>query len=286
MSTAAKILSACLFTTACTNIFVQPSRDRYSELEAKKMVPEQLELQSQNGMILCAWKFPAKQSQGMVLQVHGNAQNMSAHFEYLSWLPFSGYDLVTFDYRGYGCSDGNADVGGSVEDTKAAIRFMDQEAGKRGLKWSLVGQSLGGTLSLRALEEQPTKNLGLIVIDSSFYSYRGIAREKLASMWITWPFQWLPYLLITDQYSPKGQGLKSLAPNVPVVLMHSEKDPVVPINQGEQIYSELREPKEFWRLTEPGHIHGFAMGDKRYRNQLVEKLKSNLQQTPRHPSSK
>ena len=254
------------------------------------MVAEELEIASQNGIVLCAWKFPVKAYKtkyplGMVLQAHGNAQNMSAHFEYLSWLPKTGYDLVTFDYRGYGCSDGQADVGGSVEDTKAAIRFIDNEAGKKGLKWALVGQSLGGALSLRALEEQPVQNLGLIVIDSSFYSYRAVAREKLSSLWITWPFQWLPYLLISDQYKPTELGLKNLAPNVPVVVMHSEQDPVVPIHQGEVLYEGLREPKEFWRMTARGHINGFFTDDKKYRNQFVEKLKSTLGQAPRHPSS-
>ena len=61
------------------------------------------------------WRIPAQKRKvvdphpkGWVVQVHGNAQNLTSHVRGLGWVTELGYGLLIFDYRGYGSSTGKA----------------------------------------------------------------------------------------------------------------------------------------------------------------------------------
>ena len=220
------------------------------------------------------WHTAYNKPRGLVIQFHGNAENMTSHYRNLVWFIKEGYDFVTFDYRGYGSSSGESDVEGICEDTKAALKWAFQRSQKENLPLIVYGQSLGGSLLLKALQDP---DLGvkpsLVVVESAFYSYRQIAKEKLALHWLTWPLQPLTYLLIVDKYSPGGPGLKNLPP-APVVLIYSKNDPIVPFHHGEQIFSDLVEPKYLWSYDEPGHTVGTWVQDGKFRKQLISLIKN------------
>ena len=61
---------------------------------------------------------------GTVVHFHGNAQNMSAHYTFVSWLPAHGFNLFVFDYRGYGQSEGTLSREGVYEDSVAAVEYV------------------------------------------------------------------------------------------------------------------------------------------------------------------
>lgn len=244
----------------------------------KKQVTE-LQLPSRDGTQLAAWHFQSKlPPKALVVQWHGNAENMTSHYMFLGWITDEGYDLLTFDYRGYGSSAGRANVDGVYQDALAMIEHAERIAAEKKLPLVFVGQSLGGSLMLRALQEIHPTSLKLIVVEAAFYSYQEIAREKLASFWLTWPLQWLAYPLTTDRYKPGGEGLKKLPSGVPVVLIYSEDDPIIPIHHGEKIFSDLREPKQFWSYPDRGHVAGLFVEDGRLRKKLLQEMKSALVQ--------
>lgn len=272
----------------CTSLFFQPSKVRYPLLEQDGFKVEESAVQSFDGTPLAQWYFPAldnaakfphevvekfSQPKALIVQFHGNAENMTTHYRFLSWLLFYGYDLLAFDYRGYGQSGGEKGVAGIYGDVKVMIRHAQKLAEEKNLPLIFVGQSLGGSLLLKALQEEQAKNLKLVVIESSFYGYQKIAREKLSSVWITWPFQWLSYLLISDKYSPGGKDLSKIQ-KVPKVLLYSESDPIVPIHHGELLFNELTHPKFFWRHPNPGHVNGFFVERGKYRVELLALLKA------------
>lgn len=270
----------------CTTVFYQPTGVDYKYAEAEHLDYQSLEIKSEDGTKLAARYFESSQirkthqqwahyhgpTKGLVAQFHGNAQNMTAHFMNVAWLLFEGYDLLVFDYRGYGASEGSLSVRGVNEDAQSALKFASTEAKKRGLPLIAYGQSLGGSTLLRALEDDPIpNNLKLVIVESSFYSYQKIAREKLASVWFLWPFQWLAYLLVSDSYSPGTEKLQRIKP-VPKILFYSEHDPVVSINHGEKFYQGLPEPKKFIRVPEPGHISTMYVDGGRNRKVLLDEI--------------
>ena len=272
----------------CTNLFLQPNRVEYPFATALRYSREEVRIPTERGESLRAWLFgavanqaarpdlvraPTSKAKGLIVQFHGNAENMTAHFRFLEWAPFEGYDLLAFDYRGYGGSPGVANVADANADARAAIRFAVDLARERGEPLIFYGQSLGGALMLRALEDSPPpQNLVLIVVESAFRSYREIAREKLDLSWLTRPFAWLAYPLVSDRWSPGGAGMKTLPPNVPIIFIYSSDDPIVPINHGVELFAETREPKEFWEHAQPGHVNGMFAEGGRLRRKLLKEM--------------
>ena len=139
----------------------------------------------------------------------------------------------------------------------------------------LVGQSLGGALLQKALtnlkaQGAVSQKIKSVVIEGSFSSYSKIATDVLSRFWLTWPFQWLGYLLISDQQSPLD-SIRELAPT-PILVIHGDSDSVVPIRFGESIFNHAVEPKVFWRVEGGRHIDTFIspIHGQHYRQKLVE----------------
>jgi fermentation-respiration switch protein FrsA (DUF1100 family) len=133
----------------------------------------------------------------------------------------------------------------------------------------IFGQSLGGALAIYYVGHSAYRaNIRAAVIDSAFYDYRQIAKEKLASSKITWLFQWLPWLTIDDDYSP-APVIASLSP-LPLLLIHGDQDMVVPVHHSQQLFALAKEPKEIWIVPGAGHIQ--SLNQEAIRNKLIEYL--------------
>lgn len=275
----ALILIFAVLSTGCTNVFLQPDKANYFANVDKFVVHEEGFIPASKGEKLHYWILPPqknkvvmKESKGIVIQVHGNAQNLTSHVRSLGWLIENGYTLAIFDYRGYGQSSGKPDIGGAYNDVQTALDYITTELNPKKLPVFFYGQSLGGTLLLKAVSSSPGRwKPKLIVIESSFHTYTNIAREKLALHWVTWPFQWLAYPLVSNRYSLEKQELESISP-VPVLLFYSENDPIVPYHNGQRIFKELKEPKELISYPERSHIAAMWVQNGRFKKTLLEAL--------------
>lgn len=263
-----------LLTCGCTSVFFQPSKKIFPTSFDKNSSPRPFRIESFDKTPLSAWYFSATQqpAKALVVQFHGNAENMTTHYQSVHWLTREGFDLITFDYRGYGSSPGKPNMTDVHKDVIETIRFVEKLALEKKLSLVLIGQSLGGSLLLSALQETRPSNLKAIVIEGSFYNYRQIAREKLDLFWLTRPFKFLTNFVISDMYSPGGKEKLKRLPEVQKFVLHSEFDPIVPFHHGRQLFEEMSEPKEFWSHREPGHINGFFIQNGKRRTDLVRAL--------------
>jgi len=201
---------------------------------------------------------------------------MTSHFLYVYWLALEGYDVFAFDYRGYGGSGGTKSVPGSVADGAAALAYARQKA--PGLPVVVIGQSLGGALALASLDRDGGKGVRAMVLDSTFSSYRRVARLKLAPHWQTWALQWLPYVLISDRYAPAKLILRR--PSVPLLQLHASGDPIVPYAEGRRLYGLAPGPKGFWDVPGNGHTEAFGIQGAEFRPRLLKWLDVALSSAP------
>lgn len=268
-----------LIDSACSNIFYQPSRKLFFDPSKFGLVYEEVNFQSGDGTKLHGWFFSVRagvKEQGTIIQFHGNAENISTHFLSLVWITEHGYNLFIFDYRGYGKSEGEPSQKMLNADALSALKYglMKKKQQKKinlDAKLIVYGQSLGGTVLLRALNELEEKSsIDAVVIESSFYSYQEIAREILASSFITWLFQPLAYVLVSDQFAPK-YVIENISP-IPILVIHGDNDAIVPFHHGKKIYDLAGEPKWFWRIKGGGHINAMFAHNKLYRKNLVRFL--------------
>lgn len=216
----------------CNGQFYLPDRTTYSDPAAYPFPVEQVDFASEDGTRLHGWLLRAHPgpARGTVLQFHGNAQNLTSHVELVAWLPAEGYNVFTFDYRGYGKSEGSPSREGIHQDANAAINFLLARPDIDRDRVIVLGQSLGGAIAVSALGEQGTRGVRGVIVDSSFATYIGMGNEVIGGSWLSYPLAWL---LLSNRHSP-AHAIARLAP-VPLLFLHSEADPVVPRRQGQAL---------------------------------------------------
>ncbi len=257
-----QLLFFLFFLPSCSHLFLQPSKNDYTAhwKERSEHIQDGF-FESKNVRKLHYWLMGWKNTKpkAVVLQFHGNAENMTSHGMSLGWLTHHNLQVLSFDYQGYGKSEGEKSVAHALEDCYAAIQMATEHAQKLNVPLVLYGQSLGGSLLLKTLKDHAELlnskwTPKLVIVESAFYSYPMIAREKLANFFITWPLQWMAYLLIPSSYNPGGEDLKNLA-HMSFLFLYSEDDPIVPIHHGRLLFEEIpSKDKTFWGYPESAHI--------------------------------
>jgi fermentation-respiration switch protein FrsA (DUF1100 family) len=209
----AGILASLLLVSGCTFLFFKPGKNMIKDPEVERYAPEDVSFRSADGVNLRGWYFRARgKERGTILVCHGNVENMSTHVD-------AGYNLFIFDYRGYGESQGEPTVRGINLDAEAALETVLGRMREKNEGLIVFGKSLGGAVAVYTVANSPYKDrVSALILDSSFSSYRAIAREKIAASIIGWPFQYPLSYLVDDDYSPVDY-IKKVA-LVPVLIMH------------------------------------------------------------------
>lgn len=261
---------AGLAVSACTAVFFQPHRFLVSTPDKLGLAYQEVRFRTRDGLELYGWFLPAKgPAQGTVLQLHGNAENISTHFASLAWMPARGFNVFTFDYRGYGASEGAPSLEGVQIDIDAAMGALLARSDIDKDRIVMYGQSLGGALAAYYVAHSPNRDrLRALVLESAFSGYVDIVREKMAAHWFTWPFQWLPKFTVDDRFSPLPSMAK-ISP-LPLLILHGDQDAVVPVQDGKRLYEAALEPKQLWIVPGAGHIQ--TMRNPAERDRLVAYL--------------
>lgn len=248
------VLFVTLCTAGCTQTFFQPQRELIDTPEAAGLRYETVSLRAADGIVLFAWFLPARGTpQATVLFLHGNAENISTHFANVAWMPAEGFNVLALDYRGYGKSGGSPSLAGMQLDIDAALQALLERRDVDARRIVLFGQSLGGALAIHyAARGSQRGALRAVIADSAFADYRLIVKEKLAGFFLTWPFQWLPALTVDNDYSPAA-SVRAVSPR-PLLLIHGERDAIVPAHHSKLLYDAASEPKDLWLLPAAGHI--------------------------------
>ena len=244
-----------LFLTGCTNQFFVPMQQLVRTPTDIGLNYDDIKFESSDGTALHGWWLPANgQAKATILFLHGNAENISTHIGSVHWLPAAGYNVFLFDYRGYGDSAGSADLDGIMRDAEAAIGKTIDLADNSAI--IVYGQSIGAAIATYTVaHSQYRDSISAVIIESSFSSYRDIAREKLSEFWLTWPLQYPLSWTISDRYKPL-LAIAKISP-IPLLLIYSDEDRVIPPRHGQQMYDAANEPKQLWRTKNGRHISIF-----------------------------
>jgi fermentation-respiration switch protein FrsA (DUF1100 family) len=261
-------LMCCL--SGCTQVFFQPHRQLIDTPERLGVSYENETILAQDGTKLSAWFLPAQgEAKGTVLFLHGNAENISTHFRSVVWLPAQGYNVLALDYRGYGASDGLPTLAGAQQDIDAALRHLLTHQNVDPNRIVIFGQSLGGALAIfYSAHSAYRANIRGLISDSAFSDYRQIARDNLAKFALTWPFQWLPWLLIDNDYTPIDAV--ALLDPIPLLIIHGDNDQAINMKHGQRLYERANQPKESLIVPNAGHIQ--SLGSAAARKQFLDFL--------------
>lgn len=235
----------------CDLMFYYPNACSYGSPSDYDLAHESVHFTSSDGTRLHAWFLHAeRQPFGTVLHFHGNAGNISAHFHHVAWLPAAGWNVLVFDYRGYGRSNGEVTRAGTIADGHAALDYLLTRPDVDRNRIVGFGQSLGGAIgTVVAAERQEIRGL---VLDGTFDSYRGIAhwhvRQNPLLFCVGW---WVPHLMMSKGYDPID-FVGRIAPR-PLLIMHGTRDAIVNPDMARRLYEAASEPKQLMMIEGADH---------------------------------
>jgi len=207
--------------------------------------------EAEDGTRLQAWFIPAttvadpREALGTVIQFHGNAQNMTAHWRLVDWLPQQGFNVFVFDYRGYGASEGSPSVNGLLLDCMAALRHVRSLPQVDPGKLLILGQSLGGTNAIVAVAHDGGQGVRAIAIESTFSSYSRIANDKIPGSGV----------LIGDRLA--AEAFVPLLEGIPLLWFHGTDDQVIPSAHSVRLHAAATGSSQLVIVPGVGHLEVF-----------------------------
>ncbi|MDH5509050.1 MAG: alpha/beta hydrolase [Nitrospinota bacterium] len=185
------------------------------------------------------WFFQGRPDALNIVYFHGNAENISYLLGLVQMFEPSGINFLLVDYRGYGHSQGAPSVDGIVEDAVAAVDWMMARRNAPSGRVALWGRSMGAAAALGATQQRP--GLAGIIVESGFISLKKIAAHHMPR---------LPSFLVRDKLN--NLAIISSLP-IPKLIIHGERDKVIPFDHGVELYEKAMAPKEFFPVAEAGH---------------------------------
>jgi abhydrolase domain-containing protein 17 len=169
-----------------------------------------------------------------LLYIHGNASDLGHNRSLIQGLYDKGFSVFTYDYRGYGTSDGAVSEQNAYQDADAAYRYLTEQLKVPANRIIVHGCSLGGASAVDLAMKKPVAGL---IMESSFYS----------AFRVVVPLPILPF--------EKFHSIAKL-PKVrcPVLIIHGEADRTIPFSHGQKLYEVARQPKRFLWVPDGGHM--------------------------------
>lgn len=203
-----------------------------------------LKLVSSDSVHFTVWRIPNLESQSAVVCFHGNADNISANIDlYLTWYNL-GATVIACEYRGYLDSEGEPSEDAIERDLTVLADTMKLWYSGKKVKVIAFGRSLGGAVAAKFALKYPVDGL---ILESTFSAMHDVAQLQ---------FPFLPTkLLLQEQYDSESI-LHQL--EIPVLVIHSPSDEIIPFHLGRKLYNAANEPKEFVEI-QGGHNAGINM---------------------------
>jgi fermentation-respiration switch protein FrsA (DUF1100 family) len=208
-----------------------------------------VELVASDGERLAAWQLEPDNPKADIVYFHGNGGNLSVWLPVLAALHRLDYRVFALDYRGYGRSTGSPTEEGMYRDAEAAARFV---AGRRTPGRPLVfwGRSLGGAAAAFAARGTPPDGL---VLESAFPSKAAVIRNQpiLRALNIVGRYRFDTVELL--------RGFRQ-----PVLVMHGDRDRIIPFALGRELYERLTGPRQFVAIPGADHNDFFDPANRAY----------------------
>ena len=180
----------------------------------------------------------------VILFSHGNAEDIGGLDLMLKDFQKNGFAILSYDYRGYGTSEGVPTEDKVYRDIDAAYDYLTGELRVPPEKIIAHGRSLGGAV---AIDLASRKKIGGLIVESSFVT----AFRVLTTIQIT-PF---------DKFHSINK-IKDVG--CPVLFIHGRKDNIIPFWHGEKLFAEANEPKfSFW-IDEGAHNNIYSVNKVAY----------------------
>lgn len=216
-----------------------PDTTRMAPAAAGLPQAEVVTLTASDGEKLVAWHVPARADKPIVLYFQGNAGGSNLRVDRFRRLIAEGNGLLALSYRGYGGSTGKPSEEGLIRDAVAAYEFA--RARYPAKRIVLFGESLGTAVAIALASGH---EIGALILDAPFTSAADVGAAA-------YPFAPVRWMMKDSFHSDRRIGRVS----APLLVLHGERDSIIPISFGERLFALAREPKRMVRFANGGHVN-------------------------------
>ena len=206
-----------------------------------------------DGVVLHGWFIPGR---GDVtwLWFHGNAGNIGDRVDNLKQLHDRlGVSVFLFDYRGYGRSEGSPSERGLYLDADGALAYIEARDDVRADRIVYFGRSLGGAVAVDLASRRPPHGL---ILESALPSVEFVARRA---------YPMVPSAFVRSIIRAKYDALSKMGGILaPVLVLHGDRDDIMPLDAGRRLFEAAREPKQFHVIPGAGHNDTYVVGGDPY----------------------
>jgi hypothetical protein len=215
---------------------------------------------TEDGERLHGWIFPSGADSLVILHFHGNAGNISHRLDLVQPFQRKGFSVFLADYRGFGRSSGSPSERGLYMDGLAAWAYLVEKENIAPERIVLHGHSIGAAVAIEVALQRPVRG---VVIESPFTSTKDMAR--------TMPL----FALFSPLFPAHYNNLEKIhRVNAPKLIIHGDRDEIVPFAMGRKLFQTAAEPKLFYPVKGAGHNDVFIVGGERYFEMLAEFARS------------
>lgn len=198
-----------------------------------------------------------------MLWCHGNAGNIIHRLENLKFLYQLGLSVFLFDYRGYGKSQKDSpSEEGLYHDAIGAYDYLTRLRRIRSERIVLFGRSLGASVAGELAAQRPAAAL---ILESSFPSVEAVAKYHYAG---------LPVHMLLGAEFRLIDRLPQLS--LPKLIIHGDKDDIIPMELGRQVFDAAKPPKEWYVIPGADHNNTYQAGGRDYFRRLAEFIRRAL----------
>ena len=210
----------------------------------------------EDGKTLHGWFFPGEKTQPVILHFHGNAGNISHRLDLVQWCLRKGLSVFLFDYRGFGKSEGRPSEQGLYLDGMAAYDHVVQKKGILPSNLVLHGHSIGAAV---AIEVALKRSARAVILESAFTSTKGMAKTIAL------------FALVSPVLPANYNNLEKIGHvSAPKLIVHGDRDEIVPFPMGQELFEAAKEPKFFYPVKDAGHNDVFMVGGEKFLEVFAE----------------
>lgn len=176
-----------------------------------------------DGAVINALHFQSREKKGIIYYHHGNAGNLVRWGEVAEYFVSFGYDVLIYDYRGYGKSTGKRTEKILHQDAQYIYDALAQDW--RSDQIVIYGRSLGSGMASHVAANNAAK---LLILETPFYSLQSMA---------SWRFPFLPTRWLVTYNMKNWQRLQEA--NLPIHMFHGTEDSIVPYWSGKKLYEAV-----------------------------------------------
>ncbi len=270
-------ISYRLIKTTCSRALVSPEKQARIVQKRNILINElgghPVSFSTSDGIKISGLLFRRPNAKKVIIAAHGYFSNKEGMMHVVDMFPND--HVLLFDFRGHGQSSGNIISIGYHErkDIAAAVEFLKVNGFLNSLPLLGIGNSMGSaTLIGSAAQDVP---FDVLVLDSSFARLEKQLDDTFTARTGLPKKPFLPIAMQLCYYMGGGivqdvnpvQWIKQV--NIPVLIIHSDVDELVPIFDAKTMYNNANKPKELWIVSDAKHGDAWKLDYEHYKNTIT-----------------